>query len=81
MIIIVVVSGLFNYVGNSVDMYYSNLAPQQFENDNVYGQMKFHGTVNTIVWLVYLLLLIFLFRRIYLVLWSDKKKEEAPDKK
>ncbi len=75
-IVVAALSGLLNYVLNAVDMYYSTLAPQQVENDNVYGLMKFHGTVENILWIVYILVVILVIRHI-LKIWSKKEPENV----
>lgn len=63
--------GIYKYMQNAIDMYYSNLAAQQVEDDSVYGALKFHSTADTIATIV-LWAGMFLF--VYLVyrLWSKK---------
>ncbi len=63
--------GIYKFVGYQIDMYYSNLAPQQFEDDSAYAKLQTHGTVDNIALLVLLLGVGFCVYRIVKI-WSKQ---------
>ncbi len=73
-IVVVVLFGLLKFGIYKVDMYYSNLAPKQFEDDSAYGIMKFRDTVEPILWIIYSIIVILIVRRI-IKLWPQRKAE------
>ena len=77
LIVIVGLTGLVKYVFYQVDMYYSNLAPKQFEGDSAYSLLKFHGTVNSVVWILYLLCILLILIKINKIRLKEEKKEEV----
>ena len=78
-IVAVVLSGAFKYARYQVDMYYSNLAPQQFDNDNAYSLMQIHGTISTIVNLVYILTMVLIVCKVASIFISRNTKAKSSD--
>ncbi len=55
--------GAYKWISYQIDIYYSNLAAEQFGNDSAYGQLKFQPTAQNIILIVFMLIAILLFYR------------------
>lgn len=76
LIAIAILGGIWKFTMYSIDMYYSNLAPKQFDDDSAYGKLQFNPMVNTLTNIIFGVVALILFYQIIKVWFFNKGKEK-----
>ncbi len=61
--------GLSKLAHYMITMYYSNLAPSQFEDDSTYGKMQLASSAHTVTTVIFVAVVLFLVFKI-IKIWS-----------
>ncbi len=77
-LVIILWSGVYKFARYKIDMYYSNLAARQVEDDSAYAELQFHSTASNIALLVYLAVTAICVYLIYRI-WSKRKPATSSD--